>query len=772
MGSTAVVKSERSSPEAEALLWEWLRFGWAYRAIGSLPEADQRWYEERVRYEMNLILERGLADFFLFTSDTIRAGKDHGIVFGPGRGSTAASVVAYLLRITEIPPHKYKGMIFERFLDISRPDPPDIDVDCSDEERWWVWEYLAGKYGAECFGHIANWVRYRGRNSLQDISNVYNIPPYARETVANLLIERSGGDSRFDATLEDTFELFPAAQEIADEYPDIVKACRLEGDVRGMSVHAAGLIIANSPLTDICAIYEKDGARVMSVDKYDAEYMGALKLDFLGLSTAGMIGRFLRMTGMTLEDLYAIPDDDPETIDVFRRNDVIGVFQFEGRATRLVCRDVRPDHFGHITDVNALSRPGPLFSGQTADYVEVRHGRSEPVRLHPMVDEITAATYGQIIYQEQILRILKEMGGFDWFSVSQIRRIISKKMGEAAFQMSYDSFAEGAERLHGVPRETADLIWKRLVTSGTYSFNIAHAISYSMLAFWTAWMKARYPLEFYAASLAKAGTAEAQFRLMRDALDHSIDIKPPDFRSSRATWRPHFIAASNGTPARGELIAGWQQIPKIGAKIAERLDQAAELEGGFRSWGALEVVPGIGPNTIARMEAFAKARDPFGLYRTERRLKAAMRFLRSHRELGVPLPTYDGDQLAAMKVAPFRKGQPFIKGPAVVYAGVVRRVEYKDIVEDERSRTGKEIEEILKELKRPDLVKRATLHMYDAGKGNEEVYARVNRWNFPRLRRSLELIRPNHDVVIVAGRRIGGFGTPIMAERIWIIDPD
>src|SRR5215471_5841377 len=184
MATTEIVKSERSRPEAEALLWEWLRYGWAYREISRLPQAEQDWYADRVRYEMDLILSRGLADFFLFTSDTIRWGKDHGIVFGPGRGSTAASVVAYLTRITEIPPHKYKGMIFERFLDVSRSDPPDIDVDCEDGRRSEVWGYLAGKYGAECFGHIANFVRYRGKNSLQDVTNVFSIPPYARETVA------------------------------------------------------------------------------------------------------------------------------------------------------------------------------------------------------------------------------------------------------------------------------------------------------------------------------------------------------------------------------------------------------------------------------------------------------------------------------------------------------------------------------------------------------------------------------------------------------------
>jgi DNA polymerase-3 subunit alpha len=765
--ATAEKISERSRPEAEELLWKWLRFGWEYRNIGERPQEHRDWYADRVRYEMELILERGLADFFLFTSDTIRWGKDHGIPFGPGRGSTAASVVAWLLRITEIDPHRYPMMVFERFLDLSRPDPPDIDVDCSDEHRYLVWQYLEGKYGKECFGHIGNFVRYRGKNSLKDVARVYDIPPWATEIVANLLIERSGGDSRFDATLGDTFDMFPAAQDILLEYPDLIKATRLEGDVRGMSVHAAGLVIANSPLTDICAVYTKNGSQVMSIDKYDAEYVGALKLDFLGLSTMGMIARCLEMAGLTLEDLYAIPDTDPGAVSIFSTGDVIGVFQFEGRATRLVNRDVHPDHFQHITDVNALSRPGPLFSGQTAEYVDVRHGRKKAQPLHPVVDEITKDTYGQIIYQEQILKIVRDVGGFDWTHAGQIRRIISKKLGEAAFNVSYGSFADGAERLHGIDRELADRIWKRLVTSGTYSFNIAHAISYSMLAFWTAWLKANYPLEFYAASLAKAGKEETRFRLMRDALAHSIDIKPPVARHSRQTWVPHHYTAERGE-RRMEILAGWNQVPKIGDKIAARID-AARPASGWGSFYDLTVVPGIGDRTAERMAEFAAANDPFGLYRTERKLASVNRWLRRQKE--VPQPTHNGEQLASIEVVRNAdRGRRFAPGPWVVYEGVVRRVEYKDIVEDERSRSGREVEEILAELKRPDLIKRATLHMYDTS--DEEVYGRVNRWKFPHLQRKLGTIHVNHDVVVIAGYRIAGFGTPVMIEKIWVIDPE
>ncbi len=753
--------SETRGLSAEELLWTWLRHGWRYRHVGSRPQEAQDWYAERVKYEMDLILERKLADFFLFTSEAIRWGKDHNVAFGPGRGSTAASVVAWLLRITEIDPYKYPMMLFERFLDISRPDPPDIDVDCNDEQRDMVYDHIASKYGPECVGHIGNFVRYRGKNSLQDVARVYNIPMWAKETVGNLIIERSGGDSRFDSTLEDTFDLFPAAKAMLDDFPDLYQATRLEGNVRGMSVHAAGLIVANSPLTDICAVYERDGVRVLSFDKYDAEYIDALKLDFLGLSTMGMIARCLELAGLTLEDLYAIEDTDQETIDVFRMGDVTGVFQFEGRATRIVNRDVLPDHFLHLAHITSLSRPGPLFSGTTAEYVDVRHGRRKATRLHPMVDEITRDTYGQVIYQEQILRILKDMGGFDWFSVSQIRRIISKKMGEAAFQMSYNQFADGAKRLHNVNKETADKIWRRLVTSGTYSFNIAHAISYSMLSFWTAWLKVHYPLEFYAASLAKADT-DGQFRLMKDALSHGISVTPPILNASRRTWHP--------LPSLG-LVAGWEQIPGIGKKTAERIDQKRWGEDGskFNNWKDLEIIPGIGPKTVESMETFATAHDPFGLLRTGRIIDSVTEWIGT--QYKVPKPTHDGIQISEihMENRDFRAGG-FVKGPKVIYAGIVRSREYKDAIEDARSRTGQEVEDIIKNMKRPDLVKSCSLRCYD--KTDEEIYLRINRWNFPRLRRILERIAINHDVVVAVGNRIAGFGTPVMVERIYVVNPD
>lgn len=750
--------------KSEGMLWQWVRFGWKYRGIHKRPQAEQDWYAEHVKYEMELILEKGLADFFLITSDMVRWAKDHGIPVGPGRGSVAASVVSWLLRITEIDPYRYQGMLFERFLDVSRADPPDIDLDISDDRRHEVHAYLAERYGADCVGTVGNFIRYRGKNSLVDTARVYNIPIAAKEAVASRIVERSGGDSRFDASLEDTAAMFPAAREAFDSFPNLWKAVRLEGNVRGLGVHAAGFIVSNTPLNNICATYNNKGRDILSIDKYDVEYANLLKMDLLGLSTMGMIARCLELAGLSLEDLYAVRDDDPDTLEVFRKGDVTGIFQFEGRATRLVNRDVHPDNFSEVADINALARPGPLFSGTTAEYVEVKHGRRRAESLHSYIDGITGATYGQIIYQEQILQILRDLGGFDWFSVGQIRRIISKKLGEAAFQMSYEQFAQGCLDRHQIPRELSDKIWKRLVTSGTYSFNIAHAVSYSMLAWWTAWLKCHYPVEFYAASLAKEEDKDAAYKLMKDAEAHSIKIVPPILNASHSTWR--------SVPSLG-IVAGWAQIPGIGDVMAQRIEESRWGPDGskFSSWQDLQRIPGIGPKKVETMQAFATSHDPFMLTFIENRMNEIRGWVRSNRY--IPNPTHNGTQLAELKVeerygADAKKN--YGKGPRVVYAGMVKEINYQDAVENRRSRTGEETADIIKSLHRPDLLAYCSIRCYD--ETEEEVYLRVNRFKFPTLKRIIESIVTNHDVLVCVGKRIAGFGTPVMADRIYVVSPD
>lgn len=753
------VSPDRPPMTAEDLIWHWCREGWKFRGLGSRSREEQEWYLDQLKYELGMIVGKDFTDLFLVMSDALRWAKDHGIAVGPGRGSVAASLVAWLLRITEVDPRAHPGLLFARFLDESRSDPPDIDIDIEDDRRWEVQEYLERKYGRECVGKVANFIRYRGKNSLVDVARVYQVPIAAKETVSNLIIERMGGDARFDASLVDTVEMFPAAKAVFDAFPNLWKATRLEGNTRGMSVHAAGLIVANTPLTELCATYERDGVRAMAIDKHDIEYVEALKLDFLGLTTMSIIARCLAMIGMTVEELYAIPLDEEAVFEAFRKIDLHGIFQFEGRATRLVTRDVQPRDFEELTDINALSRPGPLFSGATAAYVDVRHKRSKPERIHSAIDEITALTKGQIIYQEQILQILKEIGGFDWFTVSHIRRIISKKRGAAAFQMNEEKFQDGAEQLHGMRRELSDKIWKKLVTSGAYAFVKAHSVSYTVIGYYTMWLKIHYPVEFYAASLSKVGTdKDKEFALMRDALTHGIEVHPPSLQHSRATW--------GAVPGVG-LVGGWAQVKGIGEALSARIDDFQNHGNKFNSWADLTVVPGIGPKTAARIQEFAATEDPFGLYRTERTLRKVREWLKTQNAL--PEQTHDGLQIAQVEIPKTGDGG-FNKGPKIVYAGIALNINMQDVVENRHSRTGEDAESILKRIKRPDLLNFCSIRCYDDTE--EEVYVRVNRFIFPRLKRTIESITINRDVLLVVGNPIDGFGTPVMADRIYVIDPE
>jgi DNA polymerase-3 subunit alpha len=500
---------------------------------------------------------------------------------------------------------------------------------------------------------------------------------------------------------------------------------------------------------------------VLSVDKYDAAYAGMLKMDFLGLTTMGMIARCLDMTGLTLEDLYAVPDDDPVTLSIFQRNDVTGIFEFSGRAARIVCRDVHPNNFSELADINAMARPGPLFSGTTAMYCDVKHGRKKAEHYHPIIDDITAHTYFQIIYQEQILKILQLIGDFDWTALADIRRIIAKKSGQAAFQVSMQNFQDGAKRLHGMNAEQSERIWKKLVTSGTYAFNIAHAISYSMLGWWCAYLKAHHPVEFFAASLYKSKPgSDSAFRLMKDALRHSIPILPPDINHSKVSW--DILPMTVG---RSGILAGFTSVPGIGDRIAENI-MTARSDDPFDGWRDMVRAHGVGPKKAEKISQFIVSDDPFGLERTGRILDRVIDAIKPG-GLEAPVPAYDGELVAAEVAEPWGSKR---NGKLLTYIGIVKARVYQDIVENIHSRTGDDLDVIEANLKYPDKRKYCVLQCYDASQ--EEVYARINRFTFPRFRRKLETVEVGKDVVIVVGRKTPGFGNSLAVEQLYVIDPE
>lgn len=757
---TEQVKLATSTPEAIKLLRHWLNQGWEWRCERTQNQNlidNPQVYIDRAEQELELIVSKGFVDYFLVTSDIVRWAKDNKIAVGPARGSAAASLVCYLLRITEVDPIIHPHMLFERFIDPTRAELPDIDLDFDDERRVEVFDYAASKYGERNVGHIGNFTRYRGKNSLDDVARVYHIPVWEVDTVKNLIIERSGGDSRVGDSLEDTFATFSKAQDVLDRHPDLANAVRLEGNYRGMGVHACGLVISNQEIPNFCSMYRrtKDGqsAEVIAYDKKDAAYLGFLKQDILGLQTMGMIGHALNMIDMDLEDLYRVPIDDRKTLQAFRNNDVIGIFQFEGRATRLVCRDVEPDHFQHLADINALSRPGPLFSGMAAAYVDIKHGRRDIEHYHPIVDEHAGWTYGQIVYQEQVLRIIRELGGFPMTRVHAIRQIISQKLGEAQFESMYAEFEENACAKHGCTREQARRIWRFMATSATYSFNIAHCVSYSLLAFWQMWLKQHHPTAFYAAQLRKTEDESKRTRLLKDAVRHDIKVVPPDLIDSEENWT---------APDENSVCAGFLQIPGIGPKTASSIVDYLESQNWTTDpvWADLLNVKRIGPKTVEKIESFAANPDPFGLSKIPKLMKEIRSWV-------ADFGAYDGiPELTQLN----SNDLPREGTHEVIWVGIPKSKEYKDLIEDERARSGKEIDEILAEVKDPHLLKSCVVKCIDDG--DDEVYVRFNRWRFPNFEEKLEELRPGKDALIVKGLKREGFGVSIQARKIWAVELD
>lgn len=745
----------KQADSSEELIWKWLRQGWVYRTKANKRMLQhKKEYTERLKYEMSLIVEKDYVDYFLMLSDAVRWCKESGIPVGPARGSAAASLACYLLRITEIDPMPFPNMLFERFIDINRFDLPDVDLDFDDERREELTVHMTELYGEDHVAKIGTYTKYRGKNALDDVARVFDIGPWEVQPVKGLMIERSGGDSRVDASLEDTFKMFPQAAEVLKSHPELEYAIRLEGNYRSMSVHAAGLVISNMPLVDNVAYYtqfDKDENvknRVMSVDKKDAEYLGLLKADFLGLKTMGMIRRTLEMIGMSLEDLYTIPLDDPKVIDMFRRNDVVGIFQFSGGATKIVNGDVKPDNFLELCDINSLSRPGPLHSGTTNEYINIKHGKVKPNHLHPVIDEITKWTQYCIIYQEQILQILKEIGGLPWTHLNQIRKIISQKEGVAAFdKVGRLDFIQGAYDRYQIPEDKAAYIFNRMVTAGQYAFNSAHCVSYSMLAYWQGHLKVYHPAAFYAGNLIKF--ADDEYDLLRDALAHGQKILGPDLDESQTSW----VATDAG------IRGGFQQIAGIGPTTGPLIVRDRAENGPFANWDDLQRIKGIGPKTAEKIRDIAESDDPYGIHRIDK-VMAKVRKAIIEGELGIcPEPTHKGAEIPTDA-----------ENLRVVYVGIPFKRNPQDVIEDERARTGDDYETIRKRMKDPHLSKKMVLTCMDDS--DNLVFVRFWRQSFPKFEKAAWSINLGHDVIVVDGVKKGGFGTGVHVRKLWVVDPD
>lgn len=513
------------------------REGWVKRKI---PKKDWDEYLARMNRELDLIESKQFTDYFLVVGDLVRWSKEQGIMIGTARGSAAGSLVSYLIGITEVDPIEW-DLLFERFIDVSRYDYPDIDLDFQSDRRDEAKDYLRSKYGYENVANIAGYSLFKEKSLLDDIGRVFKIPRTEIAEAKDELIENGGTKS--------------AEEIIKERWSDHEYLCKIEGMVRQLTIHAAGVIVASDKLENYTTL-GRDGA--IMLDHRDAEYLGLMKIDMLSLKTLTILDKCLGAIGKDSEWLYnEVPLDDPQTYAAFSTNAFQGVFQFEGATTKRVCKQIKPTKFLELIDINALSRPGPMQSGATDAYI---NNMSEDI--HPIVTKHTARSRGQILFQEQIMKILKEAGNLDWVDVTTVRKLITKKQGAELLQGIKDRFVGNFPN----DQELGEEIWKRCGESGAYGFNVAHSTSYTFLGYYCMYLKMHYPLEFYWANLVVEPDKDSLLREYIQAGGEVFDVK---VGKSECDW----------TIDRGGLRAGYLTVKGIGPKTALKLEDGWEPTG-------------------------------------------------------------------------------------------------------------------------------------------------------------------------------------------------
>ncbi len=514
------------------------------KKINSLDITDEEWkvYKERLIEETDLICNLGFERYFLLVEDFVRWAKENDILVGAGRGSVGGSLVAYVLDITGVDPIKYK-LLFARFISPARIDLPDIDLDFEDAKRERVKQYLKDKYGADCVCGVATFSEMHGRGALRDTSRVFDVPLGDVDKAAKSIVVRSGGDVRADFSLEDAFETFEEGKAFKRKYPKVTKtAIALEGTVRNTGIHAAGTVVSNEPLNSgrhgyICC--KRRGEKVVNWEKEDLEYMGLMKLDILGLNTLTILKKCAEYVkehhGKDI-DFYAMTEfDDKKILDEFVAGNTIGIFQFGSYGIQKLCSEIGVEEFKDLVDINALYRPGTLRSGLVREYIRRKKGETKYKAPHPDIAELTKDTYGVILYQEQIMNLLYNIGGLQWKTTDMVRKVISKSKGVEQFGKFKDMFVKGAMKRTNLKKAEAEKIFEELKHFGSYGFNLSHAVEYTIIAWWCMFCKVYYPLQYMQALLSYSTKDKEGYQFFIDeTIRLGLKIEPVDINISSA----------------------------------------------------------------------------------------------------------------------------------------------------------------------------------------------------------------------------------------------
>jgi len=543
----------------------------------TIPEVR---YYERLETELGVICQMGFAGYFLIVADFIRWARENGVPVGPGRGSGAGSLVAYAIGITNLDPLQY-DLLFERFLNPERVSMPDFDVDFCMDGRDRVIEYVANRYGRDRVSQIITYGTMAAKAVVRDVARVYGLSYGFADSIAKLIPFELG------ITLKDALEKEPELKrryETEEETAAVIKmAMSLEGLVRNAGMHAGGVVIAPSVLTDFTPLFcdESGGSVVTQFDKDDVEAVGLVKFDFLGLRTLTIIDWAVKTInaerarkGEPPLDIMNVPMDDPATYDLLKRCETTAVFQLESRGMKDLIRRLQPDCFEDIVALVALFRPGPLQSGMVDDFIARKHGKTTgPIDyLHPDLKPVLQATYGVILYQEQVMQIAQVLAGYTLGGADLLRRAMGKKKPEEmAKQRSI--FIDGATK-RGVDRDTAAHIFDLMEKFAGYGFNKSHSAAYALLSYQTAWLKAHYPAAFMAAVLSSDMDKTDKVVALKYECDQmGLTVEPPDINHS------HYMFTVSGERT---IRYGLGAIKGVGRAVIESLVAEREANGPYR----------------------------------------------------------------------------------------------------------------------------------------------------------------------------------------------
>jgi DNA polymerase III subunit alpha len=565
--------------QPEAYLRELCEEGLRQR-YGAKPSQAAR---DRLEHELGIICRMGFASYFLIVGDFVRFARENNIP-ASARGSACGAIVSYVLQLSHVDPLEY-DLLFERFLDPNRSEAPDIDIDFCQERREEVIAYVRQKYGEGSVAQIATFGTMAARAAVKDVGRVLDVPLERVTRLTNLIPKTLG------ITLDDALQQSPDLKKDYDTDPIVRElidiARKLEGTNRNCGTHAAGVVIANGPLTDYVPLQRiarkgEEGKRdeVAVTTQWvmgDLEKVGLLKMDFLGLRTLTLVENALRLIEKTRGekiDIDRLPLDDKKTYELLQRGDAKGVFQFESDGIRELLKRLKPDTIHDIIACTALYRPGPLQGGMVDAYVNRKHGRERFAYPHPVMKEVLETTYGIMVYQEQVMRILNRLGGIELSSAYACIKAISKKKQEIIDERRAE-FLKGAQE-RGVSEATAKEIFDLITFFGGYGFNKSHSAAYALVSYQSAYLKAHYTPEFMAALLSSeiedSNKRDIMVQHIDDARRLGVDVLPPDINAGEVDF----------TVSDGKVLFGLTAIKGVGRSSCEDILRARSARGPFR----------------------------------------------------------------------------------------------------------------------------------------------------------------------------------------------